>query len=77
MARRVLANPKIEVLWCTEVKEAHGNEQGNLGERVQEGGGAHARAQQINPNCQGSSRNPRGLLRRAECASAYAGSMSI
>ncbi|KAG2431670.1 hypothetical protein HYH02_013247 [Chlamydomonas schloesseri] len=31
MARRVLANPKIEVLWCTEVKEAHGNEQGNLG----------------------------------------------
>ncbi|KAG2426881.1 hypothetical protein HXX76_012668 [Chlamydomonas incerta] len=31
MARRVLANPKIEVLWCTEVKEAHGNEKGNLG----------------------------------------------
>ncbi len=33
MARRALSNPKIEVLWRSEVKEAHGNEQGNLGER--------------------------------------------
>ncbi|GFR52971.1 hypothetical protein Agub_g15652, partial [Astrephomene gubernaculifera] len=31
MARRALANPKIEVLWCAEVREAHGSEAtGNL-----------------------------------------------
>ncbi|GLC37526.1 hypothetical protein PLESTB_001757200 [Pleodorina starrii] len=31
MARRALANPKIEILWCSQIQEAHGNEQGNLG----------------------------------------------
>ncbi|KXZ44795.1 hypothetical protein GPECTOR_62g910 [Gonium pectorale] len=31
MARRALANPKIEVLWCSEVKEAYGGSDGNLG----------------------------------------------
>ncbi|EFJ48301.1 hypothetical protein VOLCADRAFT_104794 [Volvox carteri f. nagariensis] len=31
MARRALSNPKIEILWCSQVVEAHGNDQGNLG----------------------------------------------
>ncbi|KAG2483272.1 hypothetical protein HYH03_017870 [Edaphochlamys debaryana] len=31
MARRALANPKIEILWNSEVKEAHGNDQECLG----------------------------------------------
>ncbi|GIL90985.1 hypothetical protein Vretimale_17068 [Volvox reticuliferus] len=31
MARRALANPKIEIKWCSQVVEAHGNDQGNLG----------------------------------------------
>ncbi|GLI67922.1 hypothetical protein VaNZ11_012249 [Volvox africanus] len=31
MARRALANPKIEIKWCSQVVEAQGNDQGNLG----------------------------------------------
>ena len=32
MQKRLLSNPKVEVLWQNEVVEAFGNEDGNLGE---------------------------------------------
>ena len=35
MQKRLLSNPKIEVLWQTEIVEAFGNEGGNLGERLE------------------------------------------
>ena len=38
MQKRLLSNPKIEVLWQTEVVEAFGNEDGNLGEESEGNG---------------------------------------